>query len=272
MRGLGGKNEVVYHDDMSSIIFPWTGIVAKRKAAKLQQRSANPEEGDPKDSMVWTNGKEKPRKGEPGLRPGERYILKDLNGMLLPGQMMLVVGRPGSGCTTMLKALASLTEAYAGTDGAVQYGNMDGSSKEFKPHRNLVCFASEEDVHDPNLTVGRTLDFATRTQLVSPNLRPGSVPADEYRTQARDGYLSTFGISHVVKTKVGDQYVRGVSGELNRSLAPRDSLTVDRWREETSHTCRGIDCRRVNLLLGQCYQGSRRQYRAQLCPNLSRAV
>lgn len=197
---------------MSSIIFPWTNIIAKRQVAKLQEKTSSSEDG-PSDGMVWTNGMEKPEKGQPGLRPGERYILKDLNGVLLPGEMMLVVGRPGSGCTTMLKALSSLTQAYAGTDGKVQYGNIDGSSKNFKPHRNLVCFASEEDTHDPNLTVGRTLDFATRTQLVSPASRSESEPAEEYRVKARDGYLSTFGISHVVNTKVGDQYVRGVSGK-----------------------------------------------------------
>lgn len=211
MRGLGGKNEVVYHSDLSSIVFPWTTILAKRQAAKLQEKSADLEDGDD-DGMVWKNGMQKPAKGQPGLRPGERYILKDLKGVLRPGEMMLVVGRPGSGCTTMLKALASLTEAYAGTDGRVQYGAINGSSKEFKPHRNLVCFASEEDTHDPNLTVGRTLDFATRTQLVSPASRSGSDSAEDYRLKTRDGCLSTFGISHVIKTKVGDQYVRGVSG------------------------------------------------------------
>lgn len=225
VRGLGGKNEVVYHSDMSSVIFPWTNIVAERQAAKLQEKVVSSEDG-PNDGMAWGNGMEKPAKGQPGLRPGQRYILKDLNGALLPGEMMLVVGRPGSGCTTMLKALSSLTEAYAGTDGTVQYGSMDGISKEFKPHRNLVCFVSEEDTHDPNLTVGRTLDFATRTQLVAPASRSTSEPAEEYRVSARDRYLSTFGISHVLNTKVGDQYVRGVSGELRIA------------RDYSLHSCR----------------------------------
>lgn len=220
---------------MSSIIFPWTNFVTKRQAAKLQDKAPTPEDGA-HDGMVWHSGMPKLAKGEAGLRPGERYILKDLNGILQPGEMMLVVGRPGSGCTTMLKALASLTEAYAGTDGTVQYGNIDGRSKDFKPHRNLVCFASEEDTHDPNLTVAQTLDFATRTQLVSPASRTGEVDAVEYRVSARDGYLSTFGIFHVLNTRVGDKYVRGVSGMLPGSQhSLHDTYVKQEESENESH-------------------------------------
>lgn len=162
--------------------------------------------------MAWKEGMPKPGKKESGLRPGERYILKDFNGLLQPGEMMLVVGRPGSGCSTLLKSLASLTDAYAGTEGSVKYGTMESGSKEMKPYQSLVCFNSEEDVHDPNLTVGRTMDFATRNETIPESARtPGA--AKEYGDKMKSDLLSAFGISHTHDTKVGDQYVRGVSGE-----------------------------------------------------------
>lgn len=159
----------------------------------------------------------KPGKKEPGLRQGERYLLKDFSGVLKPGEMLLVVGRPGSGCSTFLKTLAGMSDAYAGVDGEIKYGSMVAGSKEFKPYRNLVCFNSEEDDHDPNLTVGRTMDFATRNETVAKGARPtgpdGKIPTDkEYRETSKSQLLDAFKISHTHNTKVGDQYVRGVSG------------------------------------------------------------
>ena len=46
------------------------------------------------------------------------------NGVLKAGEMALVLGRPGSGCTTFLKTLANLREGFAGIDGDVFYGDM----------------------------------------------------------------------------------------------------------------------------------------------------
>lgn len=36
----------------------------------------------------------------------QRTILSDFDGYMKPGEMMLVLGRPGSGCSTLLKTLA----------------------------------------------------------------------------------------------------------------------------------------------------------------------
>jgi ATP-binding cassette subfamily G (WHITE) protein 2 (SNQ2) len=209
VRGVGGKDDHVYQPDLGSIITPWVGFKARKQAAKrAAQRSSN-EAGE---DMAWTKGMTRPGKKEPGLRPGERYLLKDFNGLLQPGEMMLVVGRPGSGCSTLLKSLAGLTGAYAGVEGTVQYGNLESGSKDMTPYESLVCFNSEEDVHDPNLTVGRTMDFATRNETVSETARvPGT--AKEYRDKMKSDLLSAFGITHTHDTKVGDQYVRGVSGK-----------------------------------------------------------
>lgn len=225
VRGVGGKDDHVYHADLGSIIAPWIGYKAKKRTAQLAtQRSGTEAAANDSEAMVWVKGMPKPEKNEPGLRPGERYILKDFQGVLQAGEMMLVVGRPGSGCSTFLKALAGLTGAYAGVQGDVKYGTLKSGSKEMKPYQSIVCFNSEEDVHDPNLTVGRTMDFATRNETVSESARPqasdGTVPTDlEYRDQMKSDLLSAFGITHTHDTKVGDQYVRGVSGKsITRSM------------------------------------------------------
>lgn len=140
VRGEGGSDNIAYAPTVGGIIAPWTNIKHKKKAKRLQEaRGAN----DEKNPMTFHKGDEKPKKGEPGLRPGERYLLKDFSGLVKAGEMMLVVGRPGSGCTTFLKVLAGLEHGYAGVEGEVYYGTMKGD-KEMKPFKSDVIFNGEE--------------------------------------------------------------------------------------------------------------------------------
>lgn len=48
-------------------------------------------------------------------------ILDKSHGCVKPGEMLLVLGRPGSGCTTLLKMLANHREGYAEVTGDVRY-------------------------------------------------------------------------------------------------------------------------------------------------------
>lgn len=210
---------------------PWRARRQQKRARQKVLAQRGPEAGVD-NQMAWSPEMTKPG-NEDGLRPGQRYLLKDFSGLLHPGEMMLVVGRPGSGCSTFLKALSDLTGAYAGVEGEVFYGSLKAGSKEFQPYRSQVVLNSEEDVHDPNLTVGRTLDFAAR--MVTPGapgrpvMEDGSqVTAEEFQSKTRSDLLAAFNIPHTINTKVGDQYVRGVSGESPVSRLEK-SLTQFRW-------------------------------------------
>lgn len=39
-------------------------------------------------------------------------ILRDFEGLVRPGEMLLVLGRPGSGCSTFLKTLCGFTRGF----------------------------------------------------------------------------------------------------------------------------------------------------------------
>lgn len=52
-----------------------------------------------------------------GKKGREVNILKDFRGVVKPGEMVLVLGRPGSGCTTFLKVIANQRFGYTGVDG-----------------------------------------------------------------------------------------------------------------------------------------------------------
>ncbi|KAK8853032.1 hypothetical protein IAR55_003733 [Kwoniella newhampshirensis] len=262
IRGLGGADDIVYAPDLSNILAPWLQIKRRKTAARLRaareaektanlnanaNASSNVGSSVEHDGMSWTPGSKKPKKGEPGLRPGERYLLKDFSGLLKPGEMMLVVGRPGSGCTTFLKTLSSLTGGYAGVEGQVSYGSMKAGTKGFEPYRGEVSFISEEDFHDPNLSVGRTLDYALRMTTPSAAARPaakddGSIgTTDDFKEKKKSDLLRAFQIPHTEKTKVGNEYVRGVSGGERKRVSLAEALTPDPTIMCWDNATRGLD-------------------------------
>lgn len=217
---------------MGGILAPWTTRKYKKKAARLasvrvaaEEKAGLGSEGESGrgEGMVGKEGDPQPGKGEPGLRKGQRYLLKDFCGLVRAGEMMLVVGRPGSGCTTFLKTLAGLHDGYAGVDGDIRYGTM--GKKGLKPYRNEVIFCSEEDTFYADLKVGPTLDFALRNNTPAekariPKEEGGEAMDDkEWQEKTKGELLKVFGLEHTANTKLGDQYTRGVSGESTQNFA-----------------------------------------------------
>jgi len=233
VRGLGGPDDVTYGPTVGAIIAPWTNAKYKKKAAKLAEaRVGQSEKGEAGGDMFWKKGDPTPGKKEPGLRKGQRYLLKNFSGVVKPSEMMLVVGRPGSGCTTFLKTLAGLHTGYAGVDGKIWYGSMEGDD-DLKPYKSDVVFNSEEDTHDANLLVGRTLDFALRMNTPSADTRlpaeKGGEPMSEkaFQDKKKGELLKAFGLEHTHNTKVGDQYTRGVSGGEKKRVSIAEVLTAN---------------------------------------------
>ncbi|OWZ67668.1 hypothetical protein AYX14_01471 [Cryptococcus neoformans] len=248
VRGVGGLDNIEYGSSMVTILAPWLRRKYRKKAALLAAaRSDLPgaEKGDG-DVMVWRPGMPMPKKGEPGLRKGERYLLKDFSGVVKPGEMMLVVGRPGSGCSTFLKILAGHREGYAGVEGMVKYGALQ-PGKDFSPYKSEVIFNSEEDLHDPNLLVGHTMDFALQMCTPSRDSRLPEEPAGigmsrkKYQDRTKWELLKTLGLTHTHDTKVGDQYVRGVSGGEKKRVSIAEVLATKASVQMWDNATRGLD-------------------------------
>lgn len=109
--------------------------------------------------------------------------------------MLLVLGRPGSGCSTFLKAVTNKREAFAGVDGDVSYGGIP-ASEQIRNYRGEVNYNEEDDQHFPTLTVNQTLDFSllNKTREHEKEDIPVIINA----------LLKMFGISHTKYTLVGD--------------------------------------------------------------------
>ena len=143
-----------------------------------------------------------------GKKGKEFDILKDFKGVAKPGEMVLVLGRPGSGCTTFLKVISNQRYGYTNINGKVLYGPFESDFFE-KRYRGEAVYCEEDENHHPTLTVGQTLDFALETKV--PGKRPAGLSRQDFKEKVIDMMLKMFNIEHTKNTIVGNPFVRGVS-------------------------------------------------------------
>lgn len=171
-------------------------------------------------------------------KPPLKTILDKTHGCVKPGEMLLVLGRPGAGCTTLLKMLSNHRGGYASVNGDVRFGTMN--HEEAAQYRGQIVMNTEEELFFPTLTVGQTMDFATKLKLPF-NLPSGVQSREDFRAATRDFLLESMGISHTHETKVGNEFVRGVSGGERKRVSIIECLatkgSVFCWDNST----RGLD-------------------------------
>lgn len=126
-----------------------------------------------------------------GKKGKECEILKGFRGVAKPGEMVLVLGKPGSGCTTFLKVISNQRFGYTKVDGEVLYGPFD-SQMFAKRYRGEAVYNGEDDVHHPTLTVGQTFDFALETKV--PGKRPAGLSRHEFKEKVIELLLKMFNI------------------------------------------------------------------------------
>ncbi|KAJ5115109.1 hypothetical protein NUU61_000868 [Penicillium alfredii] len=169
----------------------------------------------------------------------QRRILKDFNGLLKSGELLLVLGRPGAGCSTFMKSLCGELHGLNVDEESVIHYNGIPQSRMMKEFKGEVVYNQEVDRHFPHLTVGQTLEFAAATR--TPAHRFEGMSRTEHAKYVTQIVMAIFGLSHTYNTRVGDDFIRGVSGgerkrvsiaEMALSIAP-----LGAWDNST----RGLD-------------------------------
>ncbi|KAH6900635.1 ABC-2 type transporter-domain-containing protein [Thelonectria olida] len=166
-------------------------------------------------------------------------ILRDVEGVLHSGEMLAVLGPPGSGCSTFLKAIAGDTHGFEIDDGTVM--NYSGiPPKELRTaFRGEAIYTAEVDQHFAHLSVGDTLYFAARARC--PKNIPAGVSRHEYAEHLRDVTMAMFGISHTKNTRVGDDFVRGVSGGERKRVTIAEAALSYSPLQCWDNSTRGLD-------------------------------
>ncbi|CAK7269047.1 ATP-binding cassette transporter snq2 [Sporothrix epigloea] len=172
-----------------------------------------------------------------GPAVSQKTILDSFYGVCKPGEMVLVLGKPGSGCTTFLKTITNQRYGYTGVDGEVMYGPF--TAKDFEKYRGECVYNQEDDVHHATLTVEQTLAFALDTKVAG--RLPEGVTKAKLKAEVVDTMLRMFNMEHTRHTVVGGPFVRGVSGGEKKRVSIAEMLCTNACFVAFDNSTRGLD-------------------------------
>lgn len=129
----------------------------------------------------------------------KRQILHDFDGVLRSGEMLMVLGRPGSGCSTFQKTICGeLHGLNLHPDSVMHYNGipMNKMQEEFKGE---CVYNQEVDKHFPHLTVGETLEFAASAR--TPSHRLSGVSRKQFVKETTQVAMAVLGLFHTYNTR-----------------------------------------------------------------------
>ncbi|XP_010267164.1 PREDICTED: ABC transporter G family member 36-like [Nelumbo nucifera] len=172
-------------------------------------------------------------------------ILKDASGIIKPSRMVLLLGPPSSGKTTLLLALAGKLDPSLKVKGEITYNGH--RLNEFVPQKTSA-YISQNDVHVGELTVKETLDYSARfqgvgsryellTELARREKDAGIFPEAEVdlfmKATAMKGVESSLITDYTLRilgldicrdTIVGDEMQRGISGGQKKRVTTGEMI------------------------------------------------
>ena len=173
-------------------------------------------------------------------KPPIRTIINKFSGCVRPGEMLLVLGRPGSGCSTFLKVLANQRFGLESIDGDVTYGGTDAKTMG-KHFRGEVLYNGEDDLHYATLSVKNTLEFALKTRTPGKESRNEGESRKDYISEFLRVVSKLFWIEHTMGTKVGNEFVRGVSGGEKKRVSIAEAMITRASIQCWDNSTRGLD-------------------------------
>ncbi|KAK9760734.1 hypothetical protein K7432_014928 [Basidiobolus ranarum] len=164
-------------------------------------------------------------------------IIHNVTGYCPEGEMLLVLGRPGSGCTSLLRVLANSRQGFLDITGDVKFGGI--SAKNFGKYLGEAIYCMEEDAHYPELTVKETLGFALK--MKTPAHRLPGISRRDFQEDFMNTLLKIFGLKKQENTLVGNAWVRGLSGGERKRMTISEAMTARSAIATWDCPTRGLD-------------------------------
>ncbi|KAM5346289.1 hypothetical protein ACJ41O_009294 [Fusarium nematophilum] len=168
-----------------------------------------------------------------------KHILRNFDGLIESGELLIVLGRPGSGCSTLLKTLCGELHGLSVADSSsIHYNGIPQKlmKKEFKGE---AIYNQEVDRHFPHLTVSQTLEFAASVR--TPSNRIHGMSRLDFCQYISRVVMAAFGLSHAKDTKVGNDFIRGVSGGERKRVSIAEMILSGSPFSAWDNSTRGLD-------------------------------
>lgn len=166
--------------------------------------------------------------------PRRAQILRGFNGLVKPGEMLLVLGRPGSGCSSFLKVLSGdIHGIVVGERTKVNYAGIPYRQMH-RDFKGESIYLAELDVHFSELTLGQTLTFAASARENAADSAAAS------QATSRDVAV-LFGLLGAFDTKMGNAMIHGVSGGEKRRASIAEALISGAQLQCWDNSTRGLD-------------------------------
>ncbi|KAM4107961.1 hypothetical protein ACB094_03G007800 [Castanea mollissima] len=178
-------------------------------------------------------------------RPAKISIINEVSGIIKPGRITLLLGPPGCGKTSLLKALSGTLNQSLKITGEITYNGY--KLEEFVPQKTSA-YISQNDKHISDMTVREILDFSARCQGVGSRAdimvevskrekEAGIIPDPDIDTYMKaisakglkgnlqtDYILKILGLDICADTLVGDAMRRGISGGQKKRLTTGEMI------------------------------------------------
>ncbi|KAG0279122.1 hypothetical protein BGZ95_002213 [Linnemannia exigua] len=143
-----------------------------------------------------------------GYTVGNKEVLRQVSGLVKPGQVMAIMGASGAGKTSLLDILARRHKS--GTiHGHIYVNGRTVSTSEYK---RVVGYVDQEDTLMPTLTVYETILYSAMLRLP----RDMSVEAKRFRVMET---MSELGILGIKDMRIGASGQRSISGGEKRRVS-----------------------------------------------------
>ncbi|KAI1844016.1 hypothetical protein JX266_009882 [Neoarthrinium moseri] len=172
-------------------------------------------------------------------RKEHKKILQNFDGLVRSGELLIVLGRPGSGCSTLLKTMCGELHGLTVDDQSTISYNGVPQKIMMKEFRGETPYNQEVDKHFPHLTVGQTMEFAAAVRTPSNRIR--GMSREEIAKVGAKVAMAVCGLSHTYNTKVGNDFVRGVSGGERKRVSIAEMILAGSPLAAWDNSTRGLD-------------------------------
>lgn len=143
------------------------------------------------------------------MHGNKQTVIERLNLRVGSGQMLAIIGSSGCGKTSLLDIITCRDEGGTMTSGQIL---INGTPSTPTLVRKSIAHVRQDDRLLPHLTVRETLAFVAKLRLPSHF-------SQKQRDQRVDDVIAELRLRQCANTRVGNEYVRGVSGGERRRVS-----------------------------------------------------